>query len=123
MGFNTMPSVISYIKAERLRPLANTARERAAVLSDVPAMIEAGVAGFELTFWYGVLAPAGTPKELVSRLNAEIAKILEMNDIKERLASLGAQPMVRGAEQFDAQIRSEVTKFAKVVKEANLQVD
>ena len=123
MGFNTMPSVINYIKGGRLRPLANTDRKRSAVLPEVPTMIEAGVPGFELTSWYGVIAPVGTPKEIVSRLNAEIAKILEMKDIRERLASLGAQPMGGTPEQFDAHIRAEAVKFAKVVKEANLQVD
>jgi tripartite-type tricarboxylate transporter receptor subunit TctC len=123
LGFNTMPSVINYVKSGRLRPLANTDRKRSPVLPEVPTMIEAGVAGFELTSWYGVIAPAGTPKEIIARLNAEIAKILDMSDIRERLASLGAQPMGGSAEQFDSHIRAEAAKFAKVVKAANLQVD
>ena len=123
MGFNTMPSVINYIKGGRLRPLANTDRKRSAVLPAVPTMVEAGVPKFEVTSWYGVIAPAGTPKEIVARLNAEIAKILDMPDIKERLASLGAQPMGGSPGQFDAHIRAEAVKFAQVVKAANLQVD
>jgi tripartite-type tricarboxylate transporter receptor subunit TctC len=123
MGFNTMPSVINYIKGGRLRPLANTDRKRSVVLPAVPTMIEAGVPGFEVTSWYGVIAPAGTPKDIVARLNAEIAKILDMQDIKERLASLGAQPMGGSPEQFDAHIRAEAVKFTQVVKAANLQVD
>jgi tripartite-type tricarboxylate transporter receptor subunit TctC len=123
MGFNTMPSVISYIKAGRLRPLANTDRKRSAVLPDVPTMVEAGVRGFELTSWYGVLVPAATPKDIVVRLNTEISRVLEMKDIRERLAALGAQPIGGSPEQFGAFIASEVAKFAKVAKAANIQVD
>lgn len=123
MGFNTLPSVINYIKGRRLRPLANSDAKRSAVLPEVPTMVETGVPGFELASWYGVLAPAGMPRDLIARLNTEIAKILDMPDIKERLASLGAQPIGGSAEQFDAYVKSESVKFAKVVKAANLQVD
>ena len=123
MGFNTMPSVINYIRTGRLRPLANTDRKRSPVLPDVPTMIEAGVRGFELTSWYGVVVPAATPKEVIARLNTEIARILEMSDVRERLAGLGAQPIGGTPEQFGAFIDTEIVKFAKVVKEAKLQVD
>jgi tripartite-type tricarboxylate transporter receptor subunit TctC len=123
MGFNTMPSVISYIKAGRLHPLANTDRQRSAVLPEVPTMAEAGVRGFELTSWYGVLVPAATPKDIVVRLNTEIAKVLGMKDVRERLAALGAQPIGGSPEQFGAFIASEVAKFAKVATAANIQVD
>jgi tripartite-type tricarboxylate transporter receptor subunit TctC len=123
MGFNSLPSVISYIKGQRLRPLANTDAKRSPVLPDVPTMAEAGFPDFEIVTWYGMVAPAGTPREVITRLNTEIARILELPDTKERLASLGAQPMGGSAEQFDAYIKSESVKFGKIVRALNLQVD
>jgi tripartite-type tricarboxylate transporter receptor subunit TctC len=86
-------------------------------------MAEAGFPDFEIVTWYGMVAPAGTPRELITRLNTEIARILELPDTRERLASLGAQPMGGSAEQFDAYIKSESVKFGKIVRALNLQVD
>lgn len=123
MGFNSLPSVINYIKGQRLRPLANSDVKRSAVLPDVPTMAEAGFPGFEIVTWYGMVAPAGTPREVITRLNTEIARILDMPDTKERLASLGAQPMGGSPDQFDAYIKSESVKFGKIVRALNLQVD
>ncbi len=123
MGFNSLPSVIGFIKDRRLRALANAEGKRSAVLPEVPTMTEAGFAGFEVANWYGLSAPAGTPRDVITRLNTEITKILGMADVRERLAGLGAQPIGGSPEAWDAYIKAEMVKFEKVVKSLNLQID
>jgi tripartite-type tricarboxylate transporter receptor subunit TctC len=86
-------------------------------------MSEAGLTGFEVNSWYGLLAPAGTPREIVLRLNSEVARALREPDARERLYSIGAEPMSNTPEEFAAYINSEMVKWAKVVKAAGIRVD
>lgn len=121
--FIGIPAPAPHIKAGRLRGLAVIARERSPVLPEVPTVAEAGLPGFEVTTWYGVLVPAGTPKEIVTRLNREIVKIMNAPDTRERLAVLAADPTTSTPEQFSAYIKQEIAKWAKVVRTAGLHAD
>lgn len=123
MAFNTAPSVLPLIKSGALRALAISDRERAAILPDVPTMSEAGVPGFISTTWYGVLAPAGVPKEALTRLNAELEKSLRQKDMEDLFARLGAKSTGGTPEQFGAFLATEIDKYAKIVKDFNLYLN
>jgi tripartite-type tricarboxylate transporter receptor subunit TctC len=112
-----------HVKSGRLRGLAVTGRARSPALPEVPTMIEAGLANFESTTWFGVLAPAGTPPAIVNRLNSEINTLLRQPEVREQIARLGADPAGNTPEQFAAHIRAEIAKWAKVIKAANIQVN
>jgi tripartite-type tricarboxylate transporter receptor subunit TctC len=116
MMFATPPASIGYIRAGRLRALGVTSLGRLAILPGVPTIAESGYPGFEANNWYGVLAPAGTPDAIVSRLNADVDAVLAMPDTKERIASLGAEPGGGTPAQFGDRIRKEVAKWAKVLR-------
>ena len=110
-----------HVKAGRLRGLAVTGRSRSPALPEVPTMIEAGLPKFESTTWFGVLAPAGTPPAVVSRLHGEIVKVLQQPAVRDQISNLGADPSPSTPEEFAAYIRSEITKWAKVVKAADIK--
>ena len=110
-----------HIKSGRLRGLAVTGRVRSPALPEVPTMIEAGVPKFESTTWFGVLAPAGTPPAIVSRLHSEIAKVLQQPAMREQIASLGADMSASTPEEFGAHIRSEIDKWARVIRAAGIK--
>ena len=121
MLFATLLQAGPQIKSGKLRVLAVTTAKRNAAAPELPTMIEAGVPGFEVSQWFGLVAPAKTPKPIVARLNAEIVRILHEPDMKARLAADGADAVGGTAEQFGQHIRSEVAKWAKVVKQIGLQ--
>jgi tripartite-type tricarboxylate transporter receptor subunit TctC len=121
--FDNLPSSIGQIKAGKLRAIAVTSAERAAALPNVPTIAESGLPGFEATSWFGVLAPAGTPPEIVKRLNAEIVKWLQSPEAREKLLSQGAVPAGGSPEEFGAYIRTETDKWAKVIKASGAKVD
>jgi tripartite-type tricarboxylate transporter receptor subunit TctC len=124
VGFNTAPVAIPHIKSGRLKVLAVTEDKRNPALHDVPTVAEAaGLAGYAMTTWYGLVAPRGVPSEVPAKLNAEINRILKMPDIRDRFATLGADPKGGSAEQFGAYIKSEVAKFTKVAKERNIALE
>lgn len=118
-GFPALP----HVKSGKLRALAALSPKRSPVLPDVPTMRESGVQGVEIGSWTGLLAPAGTPKEIVNRLQVEIAKIVALPDVKERFASAGAEPVGNTPEQFAAIIDAENATWAKVVKATNFKID
>lgn len=121
--FDNMPSVMPHVKAGRLQPIAVTTAKRSPALPNVPTIAEAGVPGYESTAWFGLWAPAGTPPAVLSKLHAEVAKVLKSPDVVERLSSQGAEPVIDTPEQFAAYIKAETAKWAKVVKESGAQVD
>ena len=123
IAFETTPAVLPHVKAGKLRALAVNSLKRTPLLPDLPTMSEAGLPGFEVTSWNGVLAPAGTPKEIETRLNNEIVKALKMPDVHEKLSGLGADPVGNTPEQFGAFIQAEIKKWAKVIKESGARVD
>jgi tripartite-type tricarboxylate transporter receptor subunit TctC len=120
-----MWSVISivtpYAKAGRLKPLAVAAESRAPALPDVPTAAEGGMADFAVSGWYGLVAPAKTPKSVVDRVNAEAIKALQNEQVRQRLANSGSQPIGEGPEKFDAHIRAEITRWNKVLTAAGVQ--
>jgi tripartite-type tricarboxylate transporter receptor subunit TctC len=123
VGFATTPSVIAHVKANKLRGLAVTSAQRSPSTPDLPTISEAGVPGYEAGTWYGLLVPAGTPKEMIVRLHAESVKLLKLPDVKERLDAAGFEPIGTTPEQFAAYIRSEIEKWRKVVKASGARAD
>jgi tripartite-type tricarboxylate transporter receptor subunit TctC len=118
-----VPPTIPHIKAGRVRPLAVLAAERLAYLPDVPTSKEAGIANYEVITSYGILAPAGTPREIINRLNAEWIKIAALADTKERLSAAGYEPMTSTPEQYGEFIKTEMVRWAKVIKDANVKIE
>jgi tripartite-type tricarboxylate transporter receptor subunit TctC len=116
----TMLTGLPHVKSGRLRCLGTTGAKRAAVLPDQPTIAEAGVPGYEASQWYGVLAPAQTPKEIVTRLNAEIVRILQAPDMRQRLVADGTDPVGNSPDEFASYIKSELTKWGKVARDAGI---
>jgi tripartite-type tricarboxylate transporter receptor subunit TctC len=119
--FNVLPSALPMIKAGKVKALAVTGTVRAAVLPEVPTMIEAGVPGFVASTWNGLLAPAGTPPMIVARLNDALVRALKTPEVTERLAALGQDPVTSTPEEFGAFIRDETVKWQKVISTAGLK--
>jgi tripartite-type tricarboxylate transporter receptor subunit TctC len=116
----TMLTGLPHVKSGRLRLLGTTGAKRAAVLPDEPTVAEAGVPGYEASQWYGVLAPAQTPKEIITRLHAEITRILQAPDMREKLAADGTDPVGSSPDEFARYIKSELTKWGKVARDAGI---
>ena len=123
MSFDTVTPVLPHIRSGKLRALAVTTGKRSPALPDVPTLDEAGLKGFNLGTWFGVLAPAATPREIVSRLNADIVKIIESADFRKRMDDIGAGPVGNSPDQMASQIREETEKFARLVKEAKVTIE
>jgi len=121
--FATSLSVIQHIKANRVRALGVTTAKRSRFLPDLPTIAEAGVPGFEASTWHGVLVPAGTPSAIVERLNSEINRMLQLADVRERLAAMGAEVVGGSAKEFADHIQREIPKWAKVVKAIGVQLE
>lgn len=121
--FDSMPSSIGHIRAGKLRAIAVTSAKRTSALPDVPTIAEAGIAGFDISTWYGVWAPAGTPRDIVARVSSEVAKIVRSPQVRERLAGLGATPVGNTPEEFAAYNQSELAKWGKIVKASGATVD
>lgn len=119
--FDTVAAVNVQIKANRVRALAVTTAKRSSILPDVPTMAEAGLPGFETSTWGGLLAPAGTPKATVAKLNAEVNRILALPDVRKTLQDAGIEPGNGSPQQFGDFINAEMLKWAKVAKGANIQ--
>lgn len=123
MSFDTITPVLPHIKAGKLRALAVTTGKRSPALPDVPTLDESGLKGFNLGTWFGVLAPAGTPKEIVTRLNTELVKIINSPDFRKKMEDIGAEPVGNTPEQMARQIKDDTDRFAKLVKDAKVAID
>jgi len=115
--------VLAHIKSNRVRALAVTGKTRTAALPDAPTVIEAGVPGYEVSPWFGVLVPARTPPLIVATLNREIVNILRTPALRERFAAEGVDPVGDTPEHFAAYIKEEIVKWGKVVKATGMRVE
>ena len=115
--------VKQHVDGNRLRGLAVTGATRSAIMPQLPTVSEAALPGYQAGTWYGVLAPSGVPREVIAKLNVEISRILASSEIRERLATQGAEPAGNTPEQFAAMIKAELNKWAKVVEAANIKLD
>jgi tripartite-type tricarboxylate transporter receptor subunit TctC len=123
MNFDTVSSTIAYIKSGRMRALAVTTSKRDPLLPNVPTVRESGFRDFEVTNWYGIAAPAGTPREIVTKLNAEINRILQLPDITSKLDELAVRRTAMTPEQFTDFVRAENEKYRKVAKESGVRME
>lgn len=119
----SIPQASQYVKAGKLRALAVTSRERNPALPDVPTMIEAGLKGFEVVGFYGVLAPAGTPKPIVDKLSAAFKAALDAPDVRQKMVTQGADPAFLGADEFRTFLAAEMPRWAKAVKDSGAKLD
>ena len=123
LSFQTLPSVGGNVKSKRLKPLAVTSARRASTYPDVPTAAEAGLKGFEVSAWYSILVPAGTPRPIIERLNGEILKALKQKDVVDRLQADGAEVAGTSPEEFGEFMRRETAKWGRVVKLSGMKAD
>ena len=121
--FSSVVAILPHIKAGKLRGLAVTGSRRLPSMPDLPTIAESGLPGYEASSWYGVLAPAGTPREIVARLNAELLKALEQPEVRTSLLAEGAEPIGGTPEQFAAHIGSEKERLGKLIREAKIRLE
>ena len=120
MVFINVPAILQHVKSGRLRPLAAAGARRSEIMPEVPTLKEAGI-NVEMALWYGVLAPAGTPKEIVATLSAAVARAARSPDVKQKLLDQGAEPVGNSSEEFGAMLKDEVVKWREVVKAAGIK--
>jgi tripartite-type tricarboxylate transporter receptor subunit TctC len=123
VSFDTLTPVLQHIKAGKLRAVAVTTGKRSTTLPEVPTLAESGMKDFDQGTWFGILAPAGTPKEVVTRLNTELVKIIQSPDFRKRMEEIGAEPIGNTPTEMEAQIRNDTAKYARLVKEAKVAID
>jgi tripartite-type tricarboxylate transporter receptor subunit TctC len=119
----TLPSVLPHVKSGRLRALAVTTARRTAAQPEIPTVAEAGVAGYEVTQWYGLLAPAGTPATVIERLNVDVGRALKHPDSRSRMQTEGAEPVASSPQEFGAFFKSEIAKWTRIVQTAGIRGD
>jgi tripartite-type tricarboxylate transporter receptor subunit TctC len=123
MIFSSLPPALPHVNNGKLRGIAVTSLARTPIAPSIPTISESGLKGFEVVNWYGVLAPARTPKNIISRLNTEIVKIMNMPEVVKMLSEQGAVPMTSTPEQFGSFIKDETSKWAKLVKFSGARID
>ncbi len=121
--FDTVASCLPHIQAGKLRALAVATAQRSSVLPDVPTLDEAGLKGFDIASWFGLMAPAGTPPDVIAKVHGEVVRQLALPDVRARLAQMGAEPVGNTPEQLAQQINGEVERFALLARKARLQLD
>jgi len=121
--FAQTSAALPQIQSGKLRALGVASAKRSPQLPEVPTIAESGLPGFEAVSWYALLAPAGTPKEVVTKMQAEVARILQMPDVREKLAGLGGEPVGNTPEQLTAMLRTESARYADIVKRANISIE
>ena len=121
--FTTIPPALPHVKAGRLRALAVASIKRSTLLPELPTTAEQGAKGVEASSWNGVMVPAGTPREIIARLYTEIAVVMKMPDVIERLAGAGVEPMLMAPDEFAAYMEAETARYAKVVRISGAHVD
>jgi tripartite-type tricarboxylate transporter receptor subunit TctC len=123
MNFDSVPPVINHVRNGKLRALAVTSEKRFSLLLEIPTITEGGVTGFDMSTWWGLVAPANVNKDIIARLHSETVNVLRQADVKERLASVGAEAVGNSPEAFTAFIRNERAKYARIIKDASIRAD
>jgi len=123
MAFSPPLAFLPHIKSGKLKPIAVSGESRHPALPQVPTFTEAGLPGYSIGYWIGVLAPAGTPKAVVDKLSSAIGKILAVPDTREKIAAQGMAPFITNPEQFTALLKADTSKWGKVIKEANIKLE
>lgn len=121
--FDPIPSSIGHVRGGRLKVIAITSAQRSALMPEVPTVAESGVPGFAVSSFFALYAPAATPKDIVNKINADVNRILELPDVKEQFAALGAEPIAMTPDQFALQLRTEIAKFAKAIKDSGAKAE
>ena len=121
--FGPINTVLSHIKSGRLRALGVATTKRLAYFPDLPTVAEAGVPGYYSDIWFGLVAPAGTPREIVDKLNREVGKILVQSDVKEKLSAQGIEPSTSTPEEFAVLVKADLARWAKVIKDSGARVE
>ena len=119
--FPNLPGAIGYARAGRLRALAVTGAKRSGAAPDIPTVDESGVPGFEVTAWFGVSAPAKTPRAIVERLHSEIVRAVKSPDLRERIVAAGVEPVTTTPEEYTRFVQNEIAKWAKVIRAAGIK--
>ena len=117
------PPLVPQISAGRVKALAVTSAKRASAMSWLPTIAESGVPGYEMVLWIGVFAPAGTPRDVAGKLNAEVVRIVRLTEIREKLDAMGVEPLGNTQEQMAEWIRREIARYGPVVKAANIKAE
>jgi tripartite-type tricarboxylate transporter receptor subunit TctC len=123
MMFDAVTTMVEQVRAGKVKAIATTGKTRSDVLPDVPTISESGVPGYEATIWLGIMAPKGTPKAVVDKLNEAVSKIASQPDIKQAWAKQGAVPLVMSADAFEKYTRDDIAKWAKVIKTAGIKAE
>ena len=123
LDFDAVPPVLPHVRSGRLRALAVTSAKRFSILPDIPTVTEGGVSGFDMSTWWGLVAPAAVNKDIVTRLQTETVKLLHQADVKEKIAFAGADTVGNTAEQFGAFMRAETAKYARIVRDAKITLE
>lgn len=121
--FDNTPNVLPHVKAGKLKALGVSSKSRSALAPDVPSVDEAGVPGYDVTVWFGILTNAGTPRDIVQRLNTEMVKILTSAEVKERFGKMGVEVVAGTPDQFQRHLNAEVDRWAKVIQSAGIKAD
>jgi tripartite-type tricarboxylate transporter receptor subunit TctC len=121
--FGNILAALPHVNSGKLKGIAVTSAHRTTALPAVPTIAEAGVPGYEATSWNGVFAPAKTPRPIISKLNTDIVKALNMPDVRDRLVAMGANPVGGTPEQFGAYVKHEIVRWGKVVRDNNIRAD
>jgi tripartite-type tricarboxylate transporter receptor subunit TctC len=118
MVFDPIPTSITQVRAGRIKAVAITSAKRSALMPELPTVAESGLPGFEVVAWFGLYAPAATPKDIVAKLNVDVNRVLQLPEVKEKFAALGAESMPMNTDQFAIYLRAEIAKFAKAIKDS-----
>jgi tripartite-type tricarboxylate transporter receptor subunit TctC len=123
MMFDTGPSALPHVRSGKTRAIAVTTAKRSRLMPDLPTVVESGLPGYDVTTWFGLVAPSGTPREIVTKLNTEVVRILQAPEVKERLETQAADPVGNTPEEFAAIIRADIAKWGEVIKLAGVRIE
>jgi tripartite-type tricarboxylate transporter receptor subunit TctC len=123
MVFDPIPTSLPHVRGGRIKALAITSAQRSPLVPEVPTVAESGLPGFEVAAWFGLYAPAATPSDIVGKLNADVNRVLQLPEVKEKFSALGADSAPMTVDQFALHLRAEIAKFAKAIKDSGAKAE